>query len=95
LQLFPFFLNPSKTAKQIRRIGKDGSSLEDLEELLKKLGEDEKAMPFSYFWEIWHRSEVALTECLEPVKRELLDQLMRSARFRAQSGARETGSRGF
>lgn len=84
----PFAFDFSNMARLIRRIGTSRSTRADLETLLHMLEGEGGGIRFEYLWQIWHRSEAALAAGANDDDRELLDTLMRSARFEAQSQAR-------
>lgn len=83
-----FVCDPSATARLIRRIGTSRSTRADLEKLASLLDRKKNALRFTYLWEIWNRAEVALQHTLEKDQRDLLEKLVRSARFEAQTQAR-------
>jgi len=85
---FLFVCDPSATARLIRRIGTSKSTKADLETLVSLLDREKNFMRFTYLWEIWNRAEVALQQTIENDQRDLLEKLVRSARFEAQTQAR-------
>jgi hypothetical protein len=85
---FLFVCDPSATARLIRRIGTSRSTNSDLEKLVSLLDRKKSVMRFTYIWEIWNRAEVALQHTVEKDQRDLLEKLVRSARFEVQTQAR-------
>ena len=83
-----FVCDPSATARLIRRIGTSRSTRADLEKLASLLERKKNALRFTYLLEIWNRAEVALQHTLEKDQRDLLEKLVRSARFEAQTQGR-------
>ncbi|MCR9067736.1 MAG: hypothetical protein NXH79_02735 [Rhodobacteraceae bacterium] len=84
-----FLCDRSETARLIRRIGTPQLTISDLMGLLNALEHRRREMSFSQLWEVWHRSEAALTSNLQSEQKELLERLMRTARFETQTRGRE------
>lgn len=84
-----FLFDRSETARLIRRIGTPQLTVSDLMGLLNVLEQGRRGMSFSQLWEVWHRSEAALISNLQSEQKELLERLMRTARFETQTRGRE------
>lgn len=80
----PFIVDFSKTAQEIRAIGHPAVSLPTLESLVQLVEKEGVDLKYSYLDEIWIRSEKALESNPPVEKAEILDRLMRSARWAVQ-----------
>jgi len=81
----PFFLDVSKRARLIRRIKADGSDISTLRALSQMLVTDTDKVSTSQLQAIWDRSEKALAASSNAEQSEVLDTLLRQARWSVQS----------
>jgi hypothetical protein len=89
MRILPFFLDFSPRARSIRKIRPDMVDTNILHDVAHIMKADKSKMSVDDFQEIWARAERTIRGCTDDQMRDMLNEILRDARWEVQSWHRQ------